>query len=391
MRCAYGLLGGAAIAGVLSLAAPGAASATATPEPDRRNARSAPCRQAPYFDWYTARLCKDMWEAMRRRAWADRPRPDRAPSRRAKQERRERAPKAQPPPTAASPRPPKPSPSRVSPSPSVSKTAAPSATSAPPSARPSPRAQVDEQQGGARSLQPLLLLGLLLPAMAAIGYPLRHRILAAAAAALPAGSPPVEEEAAVAFSYRPAIDPFTLPVLCLTGRGAAASARVMALAALEGYPDSALVVIPRSDATMLFGLGEDDLLDDSSDGLFIPGNLDAALAYLETELAMRREATAPHTRRLLLVADCEKEADRISRLLARHPGDVSAVLLGDWPGDRVAVDDDGRIDAPSGVAGALPERLPAMSRTEARDRLYAAVRSDAPKKRRRGSRHSKRT
>ncbi|GLZ14491.1 hypothetical protein Acsp04_47260 [Actinomadura sp. NBRC 104425] len=391
MRCVYGLLGSAAIAGVLSLATPGAAHAAARPEPDGRYARPVPCRQAPYFDWYTARLCKDMWEAMRRRAWAERPRPRRTPSRRATPEGRERAPKARPRPTAASPRPPKPSPSRVSPSPSVSKTTVPSATSTPTPARPSPRAQVDEQQGDARSLQPLLLLGLLLPAMAAIGYPLRHRILAAAAAALPAGAPPVEQEPAVSFTYRPAIDPFALPALCLTGEGAAASARVMALAALEGYRDSALVVIPRSDATMLFGLAEDDLLDDSSDGLFIPGNLDAALAYLETELAMRRETTSPHTRRLLLVADCEKEADRVSQLLARHPGDVSAVLLGDWPGDRVAVDDDGRIDAPSGVAGALPERLPAMSRTEARDRLYAVVRSETQKKRRRGSRHSKRT
>ncbi|MEU6034726.1 hypothetical protein ABZ801_04905 [Actinomadura sp. NPDC047616] len=234
------------------------------------------------------------------------------------------------------------------------------------------------------------MIGLLLPTVAAIGYPLRHRILAAAASALLAGSPPAEEEPAVPFTYRPALDPFTLPLLCLTGEGAAASARVMALAALEEYRDSALVVIPRPDATMLFGLAEDDLLDDSTDGLFIPGNLDAALAYMETELAMRREATAPHARRLLLVADCEKEADRISQLLARHPGDVSAVLLGDWPGERVTVDDDGRIDAPSSVVGALPERLPAMSRTEARDRLYAVVRNDTPKKRRRGSRTPKR-
>jgi len=236
----------------------------------------------------------------------------------------------------------------------------------------------------------LLLIGLLLPTVAAIGYPLRHRIVAAASSALLAGAAPADEKPTVRVTYRPALDPFALPLLPLTGEGAPATTRVMALAALEEYQDTALVVIPRPDATVLFGLAEDDLLDDTPDGLFIPGNLDSALSYLETELAMRAEGTCPQGRRLLLVADCEQEADRISRLLKRHAGDVSAVVLGDWPGDRVSVDQDGRVDAPSDMAGALPGRLPAMSRTEARDRLFAIVNTEAAKKRRRGSRPSKR-
>lgn len=151
---------------------------------------------------------------------------------------------------------------------------------------------------------------------------------------------------------------------------------MIALAALEGYGDSALVVIPRDDATALFGLAEDELLDESTAQLFIPGNLDAALAYLETELAIRQGASSPGTRRLLLMADCEKEADRIHALQARHPSGMSAVLLGDWPADQITVDNDGLVETSPAVVGHLPERLPAMSRTEARDRLYATLSRD---------------
>jgi hypothetical protein len=212
----------------------------------------------------------------------------------------------------------------------------------------------------------------LLPAAAAIGYPLRRRIYAVAGASffVPAASP---AEPATGFMYRPAIDPFALPVTGLTGPGAAATARVLTLIALEECGDSTLVIIPRPDATALFGLAEDELLDETGTGLFIPGNLDSALAYLETELAIRRNTGGPPARRLLLVADCDNEADRINEIHDRHPGEFAAILMGEWPGDRASVDEDGLVDASPALTDSLPERLPAMSRTEARDRLNAAL------------------
>jgi hypothetical protein len=228
----------------------------------------------------------------------------------------------------------------------------------------------------------MLLIGLLLTATAAIGFPLRRRIYALAGAALlsPSLSPESEVDQTVHFTYRPVIDPFAFPAVGLTGPGAADAARVMALATLEEYAEHALVVIPRADATAIFGLADDELLDETTAGLFIPGNLDAALASIETELVVRRDTQgrdrpAP---RLLLLADCEKEPERIQDLLSNHPGDVSALLLGDWPADQVTVDDDGLVTAPTALAGCLPERFPAMSRTEARDRLHAAIGSHRP-------------
>ncbi|WP_157431132.1 hypothetical protein [Actinomadura macra] len=159
----------------------------------------------------------------------------------------------------------------------------------------------------------------------------------------------------------------------LSGPGAIATARLLALAALNEHGDTSLTVIPRADATTLFGLDEDELLDESAAGLFIPGNLDAALAYLETELAIRHNTGITHARRLLLVADCEDETDRIEELLTRHPGGVSAIILGGWTGDQVTIDDEGLVDAPPALADCLPNPLPTVSRTEARDRLHAAI------------------
>jgi hypothetical protein len=193
--------------------------------------------------------------------------------------------------------------------------------------------------------------------------------------------PPPTEQAAV-LTYRPAIDPFAVPVLGLTGAGASATARVFTLSALEDHRGTALVVIPRPDATALFGLAEDDLLDETGADLFIPGNLDAALAYMETELAIRRNTGAAGAPRLLLVADCDKETDRIRNLQSRHPEEFAALLLGDWPDESASVDEDGLVQAPPALAAALPERLPAMSRIEARDRLNAAVQRHQPAPRR---------
>lgn len=203
------------------------------------------------------------------------------------------------------------------------------------------------------------------------GYPFRRRIYALAGAALlpPPGGDPLNDERPMHFTYRPAVDPFAVPMLGLSGSGAAATVRVITLSALEECADTVLVVIPRPDATALFGLTEDELLEDRIEPLFIPGNLDAALAYLETELSIRKDSGTTSGRRLLLAADCEKEADRIIALVAHHPTQISAILLGDWPGDMATVDDDGLLTAPSSLTGKLPKRLPAVSRTEARDRL----------------------
>ncbi|QKW35720.1 hypothetical protein HUT06_18125 [Actinomadura sp. NAK00032] len=223
------------------------------------------------------------------------------------------------------------------------------------------------------SLQPVLLLSLLIPAAAAICYPFRHRLYAVAAAGMPALGLPEEEPLHACFDYRPAIDPFAAPATGLSGPGAVSTARVLALAALDEHGDDSLVVIPRPDATTLFGLAEDELLDDDTAGLFIPGNLDAALAYLETELAIRESNGVTQARRLLLVADCTQEPDRIQALLTRHPGGASAILLGPWTGDRATIDDTGLVTAPSSLVSGLPNHVPALSRTEARDRLLAAL------------------
>ncbi|WP_131737497.1 hypothetical protein [Actinomadura roseirufa] len=183
-------------------------------------------------------------------------------------------------------------------------------------------------------------------------------------------------------TYRPALDPFATPAMGLAGPAAVSTARIFALAALSDHGDTSLVVIPRPDATLLFGLAEDELLDETTAGLFIPGNLDAAVAYLETELIIRENTGATQARRLLLVADCDDEVGRISKLLARHPGGVSTVLLGPWTGDRASIDDDGLVDAPPALSAHLPNRLPALSRTEARDRLYAAIQLHEPERKR---------
>ncbi|NDU72805.1 hypothetical protein GWI34_09210 [Actinomadura sp. DSM 109109] len=232
------------------------------------------------------------------------------------------------------------------------------------------REQADEVDSRPSSLQPVLLLGLLLPAAAAMCYPFRHRIYTAATTGSSSVSAPgVPEPEAATFTYRPALDPFATPTAGLTGPGAASTARVLALTALGDHGDDSLVVLPRPDAIALFGLAEDELLDDDTAGFFIPGNLDAALAYLETELAIRERAGITQARRLLLVADCAQEAERIAALLTRHPGAVFAVLLGDWTGDQATIDDEGAVEAAPAVAANFPSRLPAMSRTEARDRL----------------------
>ncbi|WP_242902422.1 hypothetical protein [Actinomadura terrae] len=252
-----------------------------------------------------------------------------------------------------------------------------------------------EQAGGeesqSRPLQPILLLGLLVPVAAAICYPFRHRISAAAAGTLTAAVPVDgggSAEDVVHVTYRPPLDPFAVPALGLSGSGAVATARVLALTALDQHGDTSLTVLPRSDATALFGLAEDELLDESAPGLFIPGNLDAALAYLETELSIRRTTGITDARRLLLVADCEDESERIRRLLAHYPGEVCAILLGNWTGEHIVVDDDGLFDPSPGLANHFPDRLPAMSRTEARDRLLAAIENHDHERRRPSGRRS---
>ncbi|MFG2091032.1 MULTISPECIES: hypothetical protein [unclassified Spirillospora] len=219
----------------------------------------------------------------------------------------------------------------------------------------------------------MLLLGLLLPTVAAICYPFRHRLYAVAGLPPFTTSGPVAPPQTAPLDHRPALDPFAVPALGLTGPGAVATARILALSALDEHGGNSLVVIPRPDTTCLFGLAEDELLDDDTAGLFIPGNLDAALAYLETELAIRESTGVRHARRLLLVADPDGETDRIKALLDRHPGGVSVILLGAGTGDHATVDDEGLVDASPAMAASFPERLPAMSRTEARDRLLSAL------------------
>ncbi|OLT19250.1 hypothetical protein BJF79_16925 [Actinomadura sp. CNU-125] len=212
-------------------------------------------------------------------------------------------------------------------------------------------------------LETVLFLLLLLPVIAGICYPLRRRAAARTRAAEPAPR--------TVLRCRPPFDPFAIEAVGLAGPGALATARVMGLAAL-GTHTSSLVVIPRPDAIRMFGLDEDEFLDDDITELFIPGNLDAALAYLETELAIRKNAGKPAVPRLLLIADCAGETDRIHELLARHQNGVSAILMGPWTGDRATITAGGLVIGPPDETE-LPDRLPTMSTMQARDLLHAAA------------------
>ncbi|GAA3982777.1 hypothetical protein GCM10023085_76210 [Actinomadura viridis] len=377
VRCACGVLGCIAAVGASSFVM--VLPAEAAPEPGPQRALPVECRLALRTgDRRAWRSCREAWRAMHDER-------QRAVLERQMRKRRAKLTDSKPPQP-----PPEPRKRQSRPSPRLGKPS-PATSSLPPAPPPTPTQNLAKETTEAGSLPPLLLLGLLLPAAAAIGYPMRHRIYSMACASFLAPAPATAQERAE-FTYRPAIDPFAVPLLGLAGAGAADTARVMTLIALEDCGDSAIVVIPRPDATALFGLAEDDLLDETGGGLFIPGNLDAALASMETELAIRRNAGGPQTRRLLLVADCAKELDRINELCERHPDEFGAILLGDWPGARITVDGDGLVEAPPALAGALPERLPAMSRTEARDRLYAAIQRHRPTRAKlpRGSRQRRR-
>jgi hypothetical protein len=376
LRCTGGVLGCTAMAGAISIGAAPPSDAAAQNEPEPRRSQSPTCRQAMSVgDWYTAHKCKEAWRSMyersRRRSGRDREF-SRRPHRHTWNSEIEHGRSSPVPSEEHSPRPALPDPASAEPpSPPRKSTFRPT----PSTPKPTPtRDQSAEAESRPPTLQPVLLLSLLIPAAAAICYPFRHRLYAVATAgtaALPV--PDEEDEAPAGFGYRPVLDPFALRATGLSGSGAVSTARVLALTALDEHGDDSLVVVPRPDATVLFGLAEDELLDDDTDGLFIPGNLDAALAYLETELAIRENTGVTQARRLLLVADCTQEADRIHALLARHPGGVSAILLGPWSGDTATIDDNGLVDAPPGLASGLPDRVPALSRVEARDRLLAAL------------------
>ncbi|MFA1551263.1 hypothetical protein [Actinomadura chokoriensis] len=378
LRCTCGVLGCTAMAGAISIGAAAPSDAIARPEPGSRRSVPPICRHAVSVgDRHTAHKCREAWRSMyersRRRSGRGRDVPRRAHRHTWKPKTGHRpSPPVPQRPSARTVLPDPPSGERPSP---VRKknTPRPAPSSAAPTRIPE---RAEEAESRSSSLQPVLLLSLLIPAAAAICYPFRHRLCAAATAGLPVLPVPeaeAEASAPVGFGYRPVLDPFAAPVAGLCGPGAISTARVLALTALEAHGDESLLVIPRPDATSLFGLAEDELLDDSTDGLFIPGNLDVALAYLETELAIRKDTGVTQARRLLLVADCAQEAHRLQALLARHPGGASAVLLGPWTGDQAMIDDDGLVDAPPALASALPDRVPALSRTEARDRLLAAL------------------
>ncbi|TMR00684.1 hypothetical protein ETD83_16155 [Actinomadura soli] len=375
IRCTGGVLGYTALAGAISIgvATPVGAVTTASPEP--RGSVPPICRHAVIVgDRHSANKCREAWLAMyersRRRSGRGREFARRGDRFDWKFKVR-RWPPSSGQPKEPAPRPTVPdAPSASPPAPKQPKSTAPRVSSPTPTRT---RGQAQDLDSRPSSLQPVLLLGLLLPAAAAICYPFRHRIYAAAG--LPAFSTATTAAAAppARLTYHPVVDPFAAPVAGLTGPGAVSAARTLALAALDEHSESSLVVVPRPDATVLFGLGEDELLDDDTAGLFIPGNLDAALAYLETELAIRENTGAEQGRRLLLVADCAEEGQRIEALLGRHPGGVSAILLGAWKRDRATINDEGLVDAPSTLGSAFPERLPAISRTEARDRLLATL------------------
>ena len=373
VRCTYGVLGITVVAGAISIGAVPQADAAVSTEPEPRRSIPPVCQRAiATGDRQTVHKCKEAWLAMmfersRKRSARGREFPG-------WMNRLERKPKIADRPsrpgqlTDLPSSPPTPNSTGGVPSPSPRSEVMTPRAPAPPATHAHRAGEIDSRPS---SLQPVLLLGLLLPAAAAICYPFRHRLYAAAG--WPAPVTTTTAAAPPAVTYRSVLDPFAAPATGLRGPGAAAAARRLALTALDDHGDSSLVVLPRPDATVLFGLDEDELLDDDSAGLFIPGNLDAALAYLETELAIRTNTGVTNGRRLLLVADCGTEAERIKALLARHPGAVSAVLLGAWTGDRITIDDDGLVDAPKTLATTIPRRLPAVSRTEARDRLLAAL------------------
>ncbi|MEU8346741.1 hypothetical protein SAMN05443665_103155 [Actinomadura meyerae] len=371
-RCTCGVLGCTAVAGAISIGAAAASQAAAHPEPGVRRSVPQVCRHTVTIgDW---RKCKEAWRSMYERSRRGSGRGRDFPRWAGRHGWKPESGRKKPP----SPAPLlKPSPRGGRPDPPLDESPAPDRTPPPPPTAPAReparvRERADEVESRPPSLQPVLLLSLLIPAAAAICYPFRHRLYAVAAG-LPTLGLPEEEPAPARFGHRPACDPFAAPATGLAGPGAVSTARVLALTALDEHGDDCLVVVPRPDATTLFGLAEDELLDDDTDGLFIPGNLDAALAYLETELVIRENTGVTRARRLLLVADCSQEPDRIQALLTRHPGGASAILLGPWPGDRAVIDDTGRVTAPAGLAAGLPDHVPALSRTEARDRLLAAL------------------
>ncbi|GAA4395241.1 hypothetical protein GCM10023088_76710 [Actinomadura verrucosospora] len=375
LRCTCGFLGCTAMAGAISIGAAGPSDAAAGTEPEPRRPVPPVCRHA-VGDRYAAHKCKEAWVAMyersRRRSGHGRDLPRWGERYDRKPKKEHKAPSPHPRENVV-PRPAAPArPRSASPSPSPSQST-PKRTSVA-SAPVRPREQADEVDSRPSSLQPVLLLSLLLPAAAAMCYPFRHRIYTAATAGLaPVPAPSAQDPQPVRFTYRPALNPFATPPAGLTGPGATSTARVLALTALDVHGDNSLVVVPRPDAITLFGLAEDELLDDDPAGLFIPGNLDAALAYLETELAIRERSGVTEGRRLLLVADCAQEAERIMALLTHHPDAVFAVLLGHWTGEQAVIDDEGLVEAPPAVASNFPSRLPAMSRTEARDRLLKVL------------------
>ena len=432
LRCIVGVLGCIATAGAVSLgtAAPADADALTHPHPNR--SLPVECRHVRSTDDQSALLrCRRAWQAMneedersrrterdgqfRRRHHRHHPHHrhhepglHHSPPRWLDELLRQWA-STHPGPGKTAPKPSSPraaaetTPRKATPARSAEPTASPRAErSSGPSAQPSrPRtpapvptlSQADDIDTSPPSLQSVLLLGLLIPAVAAMCFPFRHRLYAASTGASrsPIAEAPAPPRALP--EYRPSLDPFAVPALGLTGPGAPAAARVLAVTALEVHGATSLVVIPRPDTTVLFGLAEDELLDDDSAALFIPGNLDAALAYLETELAIRENTGVTDARRLLLVADPEEETDRIKALLERHPGGVSVILLGTWTDAQVTVDDDGLVSAPPGLAAHLPERLPALSRTVARDRLFASLAHQkeprrTPSKRRSNSRRT---
>ena len=380
------------MAGAISVGAAAPADAATRAEPEPRRSVPPICRHAmDTRDRYSMHRCRKAWSEMQERSrrrsgrdggfdrrgdWDDREHRGRRryPSLRHLEDllRHRPTPNVPTTPPPSPVRPENNGPSRT-PSPKATPTRSTEPTTRTRSPQPTTTiGQADDLDSRPPSLQPVLLLGILLPAVAAICYPFRRRLCAVAGVS-PFSTAGAADPPQTRLGGGPTLDPFAAPAIGLTGSGAAATARILALTALDEHGDNSLVVIPRPDTISLFGLAEDELLDDDIPALFIPGNLDAALAYLETELAIRESTGVTQARRLLLVADPDGETDRIKALLDHHPGGVFVILLGPWTGDQAVIDGEGQVDAPSSVAAPLPGRLPAMSRTEARDRLLAAL------------------
>jgi hypothetical protein len=151
-------------------------------------------------------------------------------------------------------------------------------------------------------------------------------------------------------------------------------------------------VIPRTEADLLFGLGEE--LDEAP-LTFIPGTLDAALSYIEVALLQRdqTESARQNDPALLLVArtDAAGAAGRLAALIERADGRLGAVVLGAFPPDTVVVDASGTVAGRPGVVSGVPRprraiddapdlgrRLPdvpsrfaVVPRDRARDRILA--------------------